>query len=471
MKISVAKGDGIGKEVMGSVLDIFNAAGVPLEYEMVAMGKEVALAGEASGISAEARESVETNGILFKGPMETPKGGGYKSVNVTARKMWGTFANKRVFRPLPGVPIPVKKPNFHLRMVRENIEDTYGGIEHLQTHDVSQCRRLITRPGCEQVHRYTFEMAKKEGSRRVTCAHKANIMKLTDGMFLDTFYEVAKEYPEINADDMIIDALSMRPVLDPTQFDIIVLPNLQGDIVTDLAAGIAGGLAYAPSANIGDSICIFEAVHGTAPDIVGQDLANPSALLLSGIMMLRHLELENHAKLIEDTLYEVLQGIYEPADGKPIGFRTSMFTERMVTALEAKDGVQGTPKAHEMPRREVPIMRVSPEPEVTKLRGVDVFLDSPLLPNEVAKSLETIGGDDISLTMISNRGTQVWPTGSVYTDCINHHRCRFEAEGGVSQTVLLDVMRECAELYTLCGAEWLRELDGERGYSLAQGQS
>ncbi|MEL6179335.1 MAG: isocitrate/isopropylmalate family dehydrogenase, partial [Myxococcota bacterium] len=202
MKITVAKGDGIGVEVMDVVLAIFDQVGVPLEYERVEMGKDVALRGEPTGISRQARESVETTGILFKGPMETPKGGGYKSVNVTARKMWGTFANKRVFRTLPTVPRPFVSGRLHLTMVRENIEDTYGAIEHMQTHDVAQCRRLITRPGCEQVHRYTFEMASRKESRRVTCAHKANIMKLTDGMFLDTFYDVAKDYPDIEADDI-----------------------------------------------------------------------------------------------------------------------------------------------------------------------------------------------------------------------------------------------------------------------------
>ena len=228
MKISVAKGDGIGPQIMDSVLSIFAAAAVPLEYEMVEMGKQVAISGQRTGISQEASDSVETTGMLFKGPMETPKGGGYKSVNVTARKMWGTFANKRVYRIFPGVPSPLRRTTLDLTMVRENIEDTYGGIEHMQTHDVAQCRRLITRPGCEQVHRYTFEMAVRKGARRVTCGHKANIMKLTDGLFLDTFYEVARDYPQINADDVIVDAMAMKLVLDPSAFDVIVLPNLQG---------------------------------------------------------------------------------------------------------------------------------------------------------------------------------------------------------------------------------------------------
>ncbi|MCA9557818.1 MAG: hypothetical protein KC583_04560, partial [Myxococcales bacterium] len=394
MKITVAKGDGIGPEVMDAVLDIFVAAKVPLDYDLVAMGKQVALAGDVTGISPEARRSVESTGILFKGPMETPKGGGYKSVNVTARKLWGTFANKRVFRTLPDVPTAVRARNLHLTMVRENIEDTYGAVEHMQTHDVAQCRRFITRPGSEQVHRYTFEMAARKGARRVTCAHKANIMKLTDGLFLEAFYDVAKDYPQIQVDDVIVDALAMRLVLAPEDFDVVVLPNLQGDILTDLAAGLVGGLAYAPSANIGDGICIFEAVHGTAPDIVGQDLANPTALLLSGTMMLRHLGLVEHAATIEGALDVTLRALHRRPDlAQPIPpLRTGRFVDTMVEALRGSR--PPAPQAVErpfVPRRE-PVMRVTEPVPTTALVGVDVFLESSLAPAPLAEQLKALGG-------------------------------------------------------------------------------
>lgn len=470
MRISVAMGDGIGPEIMGSVLRIFEAARVPLEYEQVAMGRGVALAGEVTGISREAQASVERTGLLFKGPMETPKGGGYKSVNVTARKLWGTFANKRVYRALPGVPTALGRP-LSLTMVRENIEDTYGAIEHMQTHDVAQCRRLITRPGCEQVHRYTFEMAARKKARRVTCGHKANIMKQTDGLFLQTFYDVARDFPELEADDVIVDALAMHLVTRPEQFDVIVLPNLQGDILTDLAAGLVGGLAYAPSANIGDDICIFEAVHGTAPDIVGRDLANPTALLLSGTMMLRHLDLGGHADAIEQALEDTLRRMHARPDlAQPApAFSTAGFTDRMVARLAETAVPTAVPTAPgRKPRRE-PRMRVSPVPDRTVLRGVDVFLESALPPAAVAAQLEGLH-PTLALRMISNRGTQVWPTGSVFTDCINHYRVRFESTEGVDQRALLDVLAACAERFPLCGCEWLREIDGRRGYSLAQGQ-
>src|ERR1700733_3457993 len=302
MKIAVARGDGIGPEIMEAVLKIFNAAKVPLEYAVVDMGKWVFDKGFSNGMTPQAQESIETLGILFKGPMETPKGKGVKSVNVTARKTWNTYANKRVFQTLFGVDTVFSKAGIpiDITIVRENIEDTYGGIEHMPTHDVALSRRFITRPGSLQVIRYAFEMAKKNGARRITCGHKANIMKLTDGLFLECFQEVAREYPELKADDVIVDDLCMKLVTRPDLFDVIVLTNLQGDIVSDLCAGLVGGLGFAPSANIGDHISIFEAVHGTAPDIAGKNIANPTALLLSGFGLLHHLGLMEEATLIDN---------------------------------------------------------------------------------------------------------------------------------------------------------------------------
>lgn len=470
MKITVAHGDGIGPEVMSVCLDVFRAARVPLEYHEVPMGKSVALAGEVTGISAMARESVEATGVLFKGPMETPKGGGYKSVNVTARKLWGAFANKRVYRILPGVDAPLGQKKLDLTMVRENIEDTYGAVEHMQTHDVAQCRRFITRPGSEQVHRYTFEVAARKGAHRVTCAHKANIMKMTDGLFLQTFYEVAKDYPHMQADDIMVDALAMKLVLEPEAFDVIVLPNFQGDILTDLAAGLVGGLAYAPSANIGDGVCIFEAVHGTAPDIVGKDLANPTALLLSGTMMLRHLGLVGHADAIEAALERTLVRMHDASvAGGAAPFRTSVFRERILGELRGVT-IDGTATRPMLFQRREPKMRVSPMPGATELRGVDVFVESSLTPGAVAAALDGLRMEDLRLSMISNRGTQVWPTGSAFTDCVNHYRCRFESSRAVDQAALLALLGEVGERFPICSAEWLRVIDGQRAYSLAQGQ-
>src|SRR5687768_17940795 len=332
MKIAVAKGDGIGPEIMEAVLKIFKSADVPLEYEYVDMGKWVFDKGFNNGMTPEALQSIEKLGVLFKGPMETPKGKGVKSVNVTARKTWNTYANKRTFQTLHGVETVFSKAGIpiDITIVRENIEDTYGGIEHMLTHDVALSRRFITRPGSMQVIKYAFEMARKKGAKRITCAHKANIMKLTDGLFLDVFYEVAKEYPDLKADDKIVDDLAMQLVVRPDQYDVIVMTNLQGDIISDLCAGLVGGLGFAPSANIGDHISIFEAVHGTAPDIAGKNIANPTALLLSGFAMLRHLGLTENAAVIENALlYTLEQGIHtgDFGDKKIPAVNTTQFAQ------------------------------------------------------------------------------------------------------------------------------------------------
>src|SRR5574338_671711 len=338
MKIAVAKGDVIGPEIMDAVLKIFNANKVTLEYEMVEMGKWVFDKGFSNGMTPEAQQTIEELGILFKGPMETPKGKGVKSVNVTARKTWNTYANKRTFQTLHGVDTVFSKAGIviDLTIVRENIEDTYGGIEHMLTHDVALSRRFITRPGSMQVIRYAFEMAKQKGARRITCGHKANIMKLTDGLFLECFCEVAKEFPELKADDKIVDDLAMQLVIKPDQYDVIVMTNLQGDIISDLCAGLIGGLGFAPSANIGDHISIFEAVHGTAPDIAGKNIANPTALILSGISMLLHLGLTENAGLIENALlYTLESGVHtgDFGDRSILAVNTTQFAEAIIANL------------------------------------------------------------------------------------------------------------------------------------------
>src|SRR3954451_15237834 len=334
-KIAVAKGDGIGPEIMDAVLHIFDAAKVPLEYQVVEMGKWVFDKGYSNGMTPEAQHTIETLGILFKGPMETPKGKGVKSVNVTARKTWNTYANNRVFQTLHGVDTVFSRAgiNIDLTVVRENIEDTYGGIEHMLTHDVALSRRFITRPGSMQVIRYAFLMAKQKGARRITCDHKANIMKIADGLFLEVFYEVAKEYPELKSDDVIVDELCMKLVTRPDTFDVVVLTNLQGDIVSDLCAGLVGRLGFAPSANIGDHIAIFEAVHGTAPDIMGKNIANPTALLLSGLALLRHLGLMESAATIENALlYTLEQGVHtgDFGDKSTPALNTTEFAESII---------------------------------------------------------------------------------------------------------------------------------------------
>jgi isocitrate dehydrogenase len=482
--IAVAKGDGIGSEIMDAVLQIFTAAGVPLQYEFVEMGRSIYEAGHSTGMTPAARETVERTGLLFKGPMETPKGKGVKSINVTARKVWNTYANKRVFKSLNGVQTVFSKAGIpiNITIVRENIEDTYGGIEHMLTQDVALCRRFITRPGCMQVHRYAFDMARKKKASRVTCGHKANIMKLTDGLFLETFYEVAKGYPDLRADDVIVDDLCMKLVARPNEFDVVVLPNLQGDIVSDLCAGLVGGLGFAPSANIGDDICIFEAVHGTAPDIVGKGIANPTALLMSGLMLLRHIRLTDDAARIENALYATLEEGIHTADfgaDKNNAVGTAAFTDAIIGHLGqlplhqkpvvAPQNSAPTPP-HAKPTQNILIQSHTKLPE--KLVGVDLFVEYSEQPTELATVLQQFTGNRFNLVTISNRGTQVWPTGSFYTNCVNQYRARFEAAEGVALSAndIFELCKTVSGQVRICSAEMLLEIDGKKAYSLAQGQ-
>src|SRR6187551_1604125 len=440
-KIAVAKGDGIGPEIMTAVLKIFDAAKVPLEYEVVEMGKWVFDKGFSNGMTPQAQQTIETLGILLKGPMETPKGKGVKSVNVTARKTWNTYANKRVFQTLHGVDTVFSKAGIpiDITIVRENIEDTYGGVEHMLTHDVALSRRFITRPGSLQVIRYAFEMAKKKNARRITCSHKANIMKISDGLFLECFYEVAKEYPQLKADDVIVDDLCMKLVTRPDTFDVVVLTNLQGDIVSDLCAGLVGGLGFAPSANIGDHICIFEAVHGTAPDIAGKNIANPTALLLSGIAMLRHLGYMKNAAEIENALLFTLeQGVRtgDFGDKNKAPLNTTEFADVIIgnfgkaPRLNAKELLPNKPALQTVFKLEKNPMLVSHEMEQEIISGVDMFTESDEQPEIIARKCQRHGGVKFNIVNVSNRGTQVWPTGSVFTNLVNQYNVRFESIDG-----------------------------------------
>jgi isocitrate dehydrogenase len=483
MKIAVAKGDGIGPEIMDAVLKIFAANKVPLEYEYVEMGKWVFDKGFNNGMTPEAKQTIESLGLLFKGPMETPKGNGVKSVNVTARKTWNTYANKRVFQTLHGVDTVFSKTGImiDITVVRENIEDTYGGIEHMLTYDVALSRRFITRPGSMQVIRYAFEIARQKKAKRITCGHKANIMKLTDGLFLECFYEVAKEYPDLKADDVIVDDLCMKLVTRPDTFDVVVLTNLQGDIVSDLCAGLVGGLGFAPSANIGDHISIFEAVHGTAPDIAGKNIANPTALLLSGLAMLRHVGLTENAALIENALlYTLESGVHTGDFGdktKP-SVNTTQFADIIISNFGKKPEVGAKEIIPNMPGTPTPLklemnpMMVSKEGEDEIIVGVDLFIESDQQPLEIAEKCKRHAGVKFNLINISNRGTQVWPTGSVYTNLVNQYNVRFESinDEPLNQQDVIGLYVSISGNFKICSFELLNKWGDKKAYSLAQGQ-
>ncbi len=415
--------------------------------------------------------------------METPKGKGVKSINVTARKTWNTYANKRTFQTLHGVDTVFSKAGIpiDITIVRENIEDTYGGIEHMLTHDVALSRRFITRPGSTQVIKYAFEMAKKKGASRITCGHKANIMKITDGLFLEVFYEVAKEYPELKADDVIVDDLCMKLVTRPDLFDTVVLTNLQGDIVSDLCAGLVGGLGFAPSANIGDHISIFEAVHGTAPDIAGKNIANPTALLLSGIGMLQHLGMLETASVIENALLYTLENGVHTGDfgNKSIpAVNTTVFAEAIIENFGKKPqhnpkvdlgDVANTCSVYHLDKNP---MLESVEGSEEKIVGVDMFIESNVQPEEIAKKCLRHAGVKFKLVNISNRGTQVWPTGSRFTNLVNQYNARFESLDGeaLNQQDIIGLYVSLSGDFKICSLELLNAWEGKKAYSLAQGQ-
>ena len=479
IRIAVAKGDGIGPEIMDATLSIIQATRAPIDFEMVDMGKTWYEKGHSSGMTPEAKNTIEQLGILFKGPMETPKGKGMKSINVTARKMWSTYANKRVFKSLNGVETVFSKAGIpiDITMVRENIEDTYGGIEHMLTEDVALCRRFITRPGSTQVHRYTFEMARKKGAKKVTCGHKANIMKITDGLFLECFYEVAKDYPEIKATDIIVDDLAMKLVARPNDFEVIVLPNLQGDILSDLCAGLVGGLGFAPSANIGDNVCIFEAVHGSAPDIAGKNIANPTALLISSCMMLRHLGLINEAIAIESALYTTLEQGFHTVDfgsGIETQLNTTEFSEKIIKNINLASNTHiNMASVTSKYKREAYQILHTPTKGEAIVNGADFFVESTEQPETIAHRFKDKLPQNMSLVMISNRGTQVYPEGSLLTDCVDQFRVRIERETGapsLTANEILDFAKEISGSIKICSIEWLMMYGGVKSYSLAQGQ-
>ena len=490
-RVALAPGDGIGPEIMDAALELFKAAGLNnyVDFVPAQMGKTEFDKGNSRGMSAEAIKTVEDCGLMFKGPMETPKGGGGKSINVTLRKMFNAFANLRYFVTLPGVVTPYSKAGIPINMyiVRENIEDTYGGVEHRLSNDMIQCKRLISAPGCDEVSRFAFQTARRLGVKKVFCGHKANIMKMTDGLFLERFKVAARDFPEIETGDVIVDALCMNLVVRPQQYQMIVLPNLQGDIVSDLCAGLVGGLGFAPSANIGKHISIFEAVHGTAPDIAGKGIANPTSLILSGLMMVRHIGLLRTAALVENALICALEEGVRTGDfgdlAKPV-LSTTGFVHAVIDRLGRGPK---TIAATVVPETEALLPMPGDRPErqevirtftdvVRQVVGCDIYLDTPLSTVSLAEEMQRICQDTpFKLTVISNRGTQVWPTGSAYTECVDYYRVRFEIRetvvpGTFGQSRCVALMDKIAEKFTVCSYELLRTFDGIKGYSMAQGQ-
>lgn len=476
--ITVARGDGIGPEIMDATLRVLDAAGARLAIEEIAIGEAVYLTGNSAGIAPAAWESLRRTRVFLKAPITTPQGGGFKSLNVTVRKTLGLYANVRpcvAYHPF----VATKHPAMDVVIVRENEEDVYGGIEHRQTDEVYQCLRLITRPGTEKIVRYAFEYARRNGRRKVTCFTKDNIMKMTDGLFHQVFTEVAAEYPEIEHEHWIVDIGAAKLADTPEAFDVLVLPNLYGDILSDVAAQIAGSVGLAGSANIGTEAAMFEAIHGSAPRRAGQDVANPSGMLLAGVMMLAHIGQPEVAARVHNAWLRAIEDgvhtydIYDAAASREkVGTRA--FADAVIARLgqgpqrltPARYGSDATPMA--------PPPLVARAPAAKALAGVDVFLHwRERSADALGTALRELDGDGLALAMISNRGTKVWPDGAPETFCVDHWRCRFMADGAGAATnaqVLALLGRIHAAGFDFVKTEHLYTFDGQPAYSLGQGQ-
>ena len=466
--VTVIPGDGIGPEVVRATQRVIEATRVPILWEEREAGKKVFERGIASGVPQETIESITKTRVVLKGPLETPIGFGEKSANVTLRKLFETYGNIRPVREFPGVRTPFSGRGIDLVVVRENVEDLYAGIEHMQTPSVAQCLKLISHKGCEKIARLAFEVARAEGRTRVTCVTKSNIMKLTEGMLKRVFEEVAREYPDIEAQHMIVDNCAHQLVRRPEQFQVLVTTNMNGDILSDLTSGLIGGLGFAPSANLGSEVAIFEAVHGSAPKYAGKDVINPTALILTGAMMLRFLGLLEEATAIENAVMVTLESGIQTRDTAPdehAAASTSAFTDAIINNL-------GKRPAQTLVRSYKPLVVPTLTKEqdsftVTQRReiGVDVFVEFDGTPETLGQHLTTlVEGLPIHLKMVSNRGTKVYPSVGAIPDCVDHWRCRFVLNEDTTTLIdetILALLTRIGSSYRWMHVEKLPEFDGE----------
>ncbi len=476
--VTVAYGDGIGPEIMQASLRVLEAAGAALALDVIAIGEAVYRAGHSAGIAQQSWDSLRRNKVFYKAPITTPQGSGYKSLNVTIRKTLGLYANVRpntAYAPF----VATRHPGMDVVIIRENEEDLYAGIEHRQTEEVYQCLKLITRPGTERIVRYAFEYARQNGRRKVTCVTKDNIMKLTDGLFHKVFDEMAPLYPEIATEHMIVDIGAARLADTPERFDMIVAPNLYGDILSDIAAQVAGSVGLAPSANVGADCAMFEAVHGSAPDIAGQDIANPSGLLLAGAMMLDHIGQPEVAARVRNAWRRTVEEGVHTSDIHVAGESAQLVgTQGFADAVIARLGTEPTrlQAVAAVPAKLVSVAQpAAAQREVVEkvLVGVDVFVDHTGPVDQLAEAMTAATAGGYALQMITNRGVKVWPHGMPETYCTDHWRCRYVAADGkqFNRAMVVDLLRRLAVRgVDFIKTEQLYLFDGKPGYSLGQGQ-
>ncbi len=475
-KITIAKGDGIGPEIMDATLEIIKASGAKIEIDEIEIGEKVYLSGNTSGIADSSWDTLKQNKVFLKAPITTPQGGGYKSLNVTARKALGLYANVRPC--VTYTPFVDSKHQMDLVIIRENEEDLYAGIEHQQTDEVIQCLKLISRPGCEKIVRYAFEYAKVNGRKKVTCMSKDNIMKQTDGMFHTIFNEIGLEYPEIEKDHWIIDIGSARIADTPEVFDVIVTLNLYGDIISDIAAQIAGSVGLAGSSNIGDGFAMFEAIHGSAPTIAGQGIANPSGLIQGAVLMLLHIGETESAEMIQNAWLKTLEDGIHTADiyksdvsSKKVG--THEFAQAVIERLGQEPQQLKAVKYKKTAGIQIKPYQKRVEAK-KELIGVDIFVCwNGTKANEIGEKVSPLTHRNIELSMISNRGIKVWPNGFDETFCTDHWRCRYKSLDGstISQGDIIALLTLFNQhQIEVIKTENLYTFDGKIGFSLGQGQ-
>jgi isocitrate dehydrogenase len=474
--VTLIPGDGIGPECVESARKVVEAAGAKVAWEIRHAGESVFKQGIASGVPAETIESVRKTRCVLKGPLGTPIGYGEKSANVTLRKLFETYANIRPVRELPGVPTPYSGRGIDLVVVRENVEDLYAGIEYMQTPGVAECLKLISRKGCEKIVRLAFEFARSEGRKKVACATKSNIMKMTEGYLKRTFEEVAKEYSDIESRHIIVDNCCHQLVKKPEQFDVIVTTNMNGDIMSDLTSALIGGLGFAPSANLGNEVSIFEAVHGSAPKYAGKNVVNPTAVIGAAVLMLRHLGEFDAAVKIENALLVTMEE-GQAKTGDVVGYdggknaSTTKYTDEIIKNLgktSAKFKVRDY-KPIKMPGLSTD--RDFVKVKARKVVGIDLFIESPLAPEQLGPSVEKlVASTPFRLKGLSSRGTKVYPPTGAITDNPDHYAARLMSQTEPTDTQILDVVQTIGQQHRWAHVEKLQEFDGAAGYTKSQGE-
>jgi isocitrate dehydrogenase len=464
---------------MNATLHVLKEAGAALDIETIEIGEKVYLAGNSAGIEPQAWESLRRTRVFLKAPITTPQGGGFKSLNVTVRKSLGLYANVRpcvAYAPF----VKTKHPGMDVVIVRENEEDLYAGIEYRQNDDVMQCLKLISRPGSEKIVRYAFEYARRHNRRKVTCFTKDNIMKLTDGLFHKVFDEIAAEYTDIENEHWIVDIGAAKLADTPEAFDTLVMPNLYGDILSDVAAQIAGSVGLAGSANIGEQGAMFEAIHGSAPRRAGQNLANPSGLLLGAVLMLVHINQPDVAERVHNAWLKTIEdGIHtydiyaEGVSREKVG--THEFAEAVAARLGQKPAqLKAVSYKAATIDNEKKAAAAAHRPAKKEIVGVDVFLDwKDGSAQQLGNRLKELSGDGLKLTMISNRGVKVYPQGLPETFCSHQWRCRFisEPNGAIKHEQIVNLLKRVADAgFDFTKTENLCAFDGQPGYSLSQGE-